>query len=240
MVRIAAIIPAYNEEANIHRVIRDIRSQDIDIKVVVVNDCSTDSTESIVRREGETVLNLTNNLGIGGAVQTGMRFARDEGYDIALQVDGDGQHPASEIKALIEPIRNGNVDVVIGSRFLGKGDFQSSFARRIGIRIISLVNSILVGQRISDNTSGFRAFNRRAIEFLSEHYPQDYPEPVAVVELFRNGFRIAEVPVRMLEREGGESSISSISSIYYMVKVLTASLVAFTRKPVVRKDKRRS
>lgn len=238
MAKIAAIIPAYNEEANIRKVIRDIKSQDIEIKVIVVNDCSTDNTERIVREEGETVLNLPSNLGIGGAVQTGMRYAHERGYEIAVQVDGDGQHPASEIKSLIEPIEAGEADVVIGSRFLGKGDFQSSFARRIGIRIISMVNSILVGQRISDNTSGFRAFNRKAIDFLSEHYPQDYPEPVAVVELFRNGFRIREVPVRMREREGGESSISFISSIYYMIKVLTASLVAFTRKPVVKKEKR--
>ncbi len=238
MARIAAIIPAYNEEANIRKVIRDIESQDIEIKVIVVNDCSTDNTERIVREEGETVLNLPSNLGIGGAVQTGMRYARERGYDIAVQVDGDGQHPASEIKSLVELIESGEADVVIGSRFLGKGDFQSSFARRIGIRIISMVNSFLVGKRISDNTSGFRAFNRKAIDFLSDHYPQDYPEPVAVVELFRNGFRIREVPVRMREREGGESSISFISSIYYMIKVLTASLVAFTRKPVVEKERK--
>lgn len=236
MQRIVAIIPAYNEAENIRRVINEIKDYQPDIKIVIVNDCSTDDTESVTMQSGETVLNLPYNLGIGGAVQTGLKYARDNGYDIAVQVDGDGQHIASEIEKLIAPIAEDRADVVIGSRFLGVGDFKSTFPRRVGIRIIAFVNSILTGAKITDNTSGFRAYNKKAISFLSEYYPHDYPEPVAVVELFRNRFRITEVPAMMRERRGGTSSIGTLGSAYYMIKVLIASLIAFSRKPIVKED----
>jgi len=232
MKSIAVIIPAYNESKSIADVIAEIKDAIPDSKIVVVNDCSTDNTEQVVKGLGETVLSLPHNLGIGGAVQTGLRYARDNGYQIAVQVDGDGQHIAGEIEKLEGPIKKGEADVVIGSRFLGVGEFKSTFARRVGIKLISMVNSILTSTKITDNTSGFRAYNRNAISFLSEHYPQDYPEPVAVVELHRNKFKIAEVPVLMRERQGGTSSIGAISSIYYMIKVLVASTIAFSRSPV--------
>jgi glycosyltransferase involved in cell wall biosynthesis len=234
MPRIAAIIPAYNEAENIGRVIREIKEHQPAIKIVVINDASTDSTEAIVRDSEETVLTLPHNLGIGGAVQTGLQYANDKGYDIAIQVDGDGQHIPAEIGKLIDSLVADKADVVIGSRFLGVGEFKSSLSRRLGIRVIAFVNSLLTGARTTDNTSGFRAYNRRAIAFLSEHYPQDYPEPVAVVELFRNRLRVVEVPARMRERERGTSSIGTLNSVYYMIKVILASLIAFSRKPVVK------
>jgi glycosyltransferase involved in cell wall biosynthesis len=230
--KLVVIIPAFNESANIARVISETKSSQPSAKIVVVNDCSTDDTEAIVKSVNETVLSLPCNLGIGGAVQTGLRFAQDGGYEAAVQVDGDGQHISSEIEKLMIPIVQDEADVVIGSRFLSRGSFRSTFARRVGIRILSVVNSALTGSRITDSTSGFRAYNQRAICFLSEHYPQDYPEPIAVIDLFRNGYRIVEVPVKMRERQGGTSSISAVKSIYYMTKVLVASLIAFTRKPV--------
>jgi len=234
MPKIAAIIPAYNEAENIGRVMREIKEDQPDIKIVVINDASTDSTEAIVRESGETVLTLSHNLGIGGAVQTGLKYAGENGYDIAVQVDGDGQHIPAEIGKLIDPIIADEADVVIGSRFLGVGDFKSSLSRKLGIRIIAFVNSLLIGAKTTDNTSGFRAYNKKAIAFLSEHYPQDYPEPVAVVELFRNRFRVREVPARMREREAGASSIGAMNSIYYMLKVIMANLIAFSRKPVAK------
>ena len=234
--RVLIIIPAYNEAENIGKVIADVRKHQPDVELVVINDCSTDNTEAAVIATSEKVLSLPYNLGIGGAVQTGLRYARDREFDIALQVDGDGQHPASEIAKIIASIVSGEADMVIGSRFLGEGEFKSSFSRRIGIKIISLFNSMLTGAKITDNTSGLRAYNKAAIAFLAEHYPQDYPEPVAVIELFRNGFRIKEVPAMMREREAGTSSIGPIGSIYYMIKVIVANLIAFSRKPVNRED----
>lgn len=235
--RIIAIVPAFNEEENIELVIKDLKEHQPTIKIVVINDCSDDSTGDIVRKMNETVINMVINLGIGGAVQTGLKYARDNGYDIAIQFDGDGQHLASEIEKIIRPVIDGEADVVIGSRFLGTGGFKSNIARRLGIGIFQWVNSLLVRSKITDNTSGFRAYNKTAVEFLALYYPQDYPEPEAVVELYRNGFRIKEVPVMMKEREGGSSSINIFGSIYYMVKVLMASMIAFSRKPCFKEKK---
>jgi len=236
MPRILIIIPAYNEAENISRVIAEVREHQPDAKLVVINDCSTDDTEAAVIGTGETVISLPYNLGIGGAVQTGLMYARDKEFDIALQVDGDGQHVANEIEKIIAPITANDADVVIGSRFLGVGEFKSTFSRRIGIKIISLFNFMLTGVRITDSTSGFRAYDKAAIAFLAAHYPQDYPEPVAIIELFRNGFRIKEVPALMREREAGTSSIGPLGSVYYMIKVIIANLIAFSRKPMSREE----
>lgn len=236
MLKIIAIIPAFNEEKNIRRVIEDIKEHQPKIKIVVINDASTDNTEIEAKKSGGTVITLPLNLGIGGAVQTGLKYAKENDFDIAVQVDGDGQHMASQIEKIIKPIINDETDVVIGSRFLGEGDYKTKFWRRIGISIFTLVNSFLVGQRITDNTSGFRAYNKNAISFLSKFYPQDYPEPEAVVELHRNKFRIKEVPVLMRKREGGRSSIGTLGSLYYVFKVLMASVIAFSRKPVFKED----
>ncbi len=224
-VKIIAIVPAYNEENNIAPVMADLRKYRPDIKIVILNDASTDQTEKVARESNVTVLNLAVNLGIGGAVQTGFIYARDEKHDIAFQFDGDGQHLASEISKLLEPLIRKETDVVIGSRFLEKGGFRSSLARQAGIRLISLVNKLLTGRKIMDSTSGFRAFNQKAISFLAENYSQDYPEPEAVVQLFRNGFNILEVPVQMRARLSGQSSIKPIHSFYYIIKVLLSNMI---------------
>lgn len=223
--KIIAIVPACNEEKNMAPVIADLRKNQPGIKIVVLNDASTDQTEKVARASGVTVLNLAVNLGIGGAVQTGFIYARDEKYDIAFQFDGDGQHLASEIDKLLEPLIRKETDVVIGSRFLEKGGFRSSLARQAGIRLISLVNKLLTGRKIMDSTSGFRAFNQKAIAFLAENYSQDYPEPEAVVQLLRNGFNILEVPVQMRARLSGHSSIKPIHSFYYIIKVLLSNMI---------------
>ena len=223
--KIIAIVPACNEEKNIAPVIADLRKNQPGIKIVVLNDASTDQTEKVARASGVTVLNLAVNLGIGGAVQTGFIYARDEKYDIAFQFDGDGQHLASEINKLLKPLIRKETDVVIGSRFLEKGGFRSSLVRQAGIRLISLVNKLLTGRKIMDSTSGFRAFNQKAISFLAENYSQDYPEPEAVVQLLRNGFNILEVPVQMRARLSGQSSIRPIHSFYYIIKVLLSNMI---------------
>ncbi len=176
------------------------------------------------------VVDLPCNLGIGGAVQAGFKFAERWDYDIAFQFDGDGQHIASEIEAILIPVRDNRADVTIGSRFCGISEgYRPGFARRLGIKVFEIVNLILIGKRITDNTSGFRAYNRKAIEFLARNYPMDYPEPEAVLILGKNGFRLKEIPVRMQERSTGRSSISGIWSFYYMTKVLLALIVCCMR-----------
>ncbi len=232
MNRILAIVPAFNEEENIASVITDLKSIDISIDILVVNDASADNTSIDARSAGGAeVIDLPVNLGIGGAVQTGFKYAVRNGYDVTVQFDGDGQHKAGEIKKLIEPIASGEADVVIGSRFLGGGEgFRSTFARRLGIRLLQVISRILIKETITDNTSGFRAYNRRAFEFLADFYPEDYPEPESVVLLGKEGFRILEVSVIMGERRGGESSIHGLLSFYYMIKVMLSILITFTRK----------
>lgn len=217
--RILAIVPAYNEMHSVGKVIQEIYELPLPIDVVVVDDGSTDETAKVARAAGAVVLRLPYNLGIGGAVQTGFRYAFRHGYDVAVQVDGDGQHIPQEIPRLLEALEKQDADMVIGSRFLGGKKHRSSWMRRIGIWIFSWVNSWVLHTRITDNTSGFRAFNRRTIQFLSENYPQDYPEPESVVLLGLNRFSIVEIPVSMRERAFGRSSISPFRAIYYMVKV---------------------
>lgn len=229
--RILAIIPAFNEAANIGSVIRGLATCHIPLDAIVINDGSRDATEQVATDAGATVISLPYNLGIGGAVQTGLIYARDRGYDIAIQVDGDGQHRPDEIPIIIEPVLSGETDVAIGSRFICRTGFKSSFSRRMGIWVFRAAIYLATRQVITDSTSGFRAFNRRAIEYLAEHYPCDYPEVEVVVALKRNGFRLKEFPVEMAERHGGASSITPVKSLYYMVKVLLAVLVSFLRAP---------
>ena len=229
--KILAIVPSFNEEENIASVIESINRADPLIDILVVNDGSGDNTRAVAQSSGlARVVNLPCNLGIGGAVQTGLIFAKREAYDIAFQFDGDGQHIASEIEKILAPVRNDLADVVIGSRFCKKNEgYRSTFSRRLGIKVFEIVNSVLIRQRITDNTSGFRAYNRKAIEFLERNYPMDYPEPEAVLILGKNGFRLKEVSVLMRERAGGRSSISGIESLYYMIKVLLALVVCCMR-----------
>ena len=233
---ILVIVPAYNEEKAIAEVIEDLKSIPLDLDILVVNDGSADSTSQVARATGQAlVADLPKNLGIGGAVQTGFKYASRRGYQNAVQFDGDGQHVAGEIHKLLAALEGSGADMVIGSRFLQKHEgFRSTFVRRIGIRLFQVINSVLIGQRITDNTSGFRAYDRKAIEFLARHYPVDYPEPEAVILLGRNGFRIGEVFTLMRERQEGESSIAGISGIYYMVKVILAVFMTALRKPLIR------
>jgi hypothetical protein len=232
---ILVIIPAYNEAQAISRVIGDLRSIDLDLDILVVNDGSADTTSAVARAtEQAIVVDLPKNLGIGGAVQTGFKFAARNGYRLAIQFDGDGQHLAAEIPKLLGRFDQGGVNMVVGSRFLGKrAGYRSTFIRRLGIRLFEVLNSVLIGQRITDNTSGFRAYDRSVIEFLAVHYPVDYPEPEAIILLGRNHFKISEVAAEMQERQGGWSSISGIRGAYYMIKVVLAVLMTSLRKPVV-------
>lgn len=234
---ILVIVPAYNEEKNIVRVIEDVKGLELKPDILVVNDGSIDATGPVAKLTGKAlVVDLPNNLGIGGAVQTGFKYASRNGYRIAVQFDGDGQHLAAEIPKLLAVLEGDGADMVIGSRFLQKqGGFRSTFLRRIGIWAFQLLNSLLIGQKVTDNTSGFRAYNRRALVFLARHYSVDYPEPEAVILLGRNHFRIEEEPIMMRERQGGGSSIAGIKGGYYMVKVLLAIVMASLRKPVVQK-----
>lgn len=223
--KILIIIPAFNEEANITRVIEDIRTHVSDVDLVIIDDGSTDQTADRATENGAAVLSLPFNLGIGGAVQTGFQYACQQGYDAAIQVDADGQHAAAEIPKILKPLQSCECDVVIGSRFLETSGYRVPFTRMMGIRVFSFMNSLILRQKITDNTSGFRAYNRRAIRFLAQYYPWDYPEPETVVLLSRHGFRIREVPVQMRERQHGESSINTFRAIYYMIKVVLAILI---------------
>ncbi|MFQ5512154.1 MAG: glycosyltransferase family 2 protein [Candidatus Krumholzibacteriia bacterium] len=224
--KVLIIVPAHNEEAALPGVIHDIRTHQPRADIVVVDDASSDDTSATAHRLGAAVLRLPLNLGIGGAVQTGFRYARHKGYEYALQVDGDGQHPASAIADVLEPVSGGRADVAIGSRFLGREGFQSTFMRRVGIGMFRLLSRLTTGRTVTDSTSGFRAYNAAAIRYLAETYPSDYPEVEAVISLSRNRFRIVEVPVEMRERQGGQSSITIGRSAYYMIKVMLASLIS--------------
>lgn len=201
----------------------------ISLQALPVNDCSSDKTIFEIKKATNIFLDLPVNLGIGGAVQSGYRYARLNDFDIAVQLDGDGQHPVSELHKLIEPILKNECDVVIGSRFIEKEGFQSSGLRRFGITYFKRFNQFLLGIKITDSTSGFRAINNKAIELACNYYPDEYPEPEAIVLFHMNGLKINEVPVTMKERQGGASSISSLKSVYYMIKVTLGILFIYFR-----------
>jgi glycosyltransferase involved in cell wall biosynthesis len=228
------IIPAFNEEETIARVIESLAECNNSWDILVVNDCSTDETSLKAKQTGKAqVIDLPCNLGVGGAVQTGLMFAQQHDYALAIKFDGDGQHIATEIESLVAPIVQGTTDVTIGSRFCQPHkDLSSTLYRRIGIKIFEIVNYLLIGQRITDNTSGFRAYNRRAIEFFAKHYPSfDYPEPEEVILLGKNNFQFQEVFVPMRERQGGKSSIYGFRTVYYMIKVLLSVIMVALRPP---------
>lgn len=234
--KILVIIPAYNEAESITNVIAKLKQDMPRADYVVVNDCSKDSTMDKLREAEASYLNLPINLGIGGGVQTGYKYALLNGYDIAVQIDGDGQHDTQYLQAVIQPIIAGEKDIVIGSRFLKKEGFQSSGLRRVGITFLSALIRLCSGVKIYDVTSGFRAVSREYIKIYATDYPVDYPEPEAIVMAALAGARVGEVPVIMKERQGGESSISAFKSVYYMIKV---SLAVILCRITHRKRKRR-
>ena len=235
--RRVAIVPALNEEASVGRVVDEIRAVDPGLDIVVIDDGSTDRTAEVAHARGAHVLRLPFNLGIGGAVQTGFRYAWENGYDLAVRVDGDGQHDPSELGAVLEPVLAGEADIAVGSRFAGGSGYRSSRPRRIGIRLLAWSVSLIVRQRLTDTTSGFQALNRLGIKLFAADYPHDYPEVEATVLLAKHRLRLSEVPVTMRERSGGRSSIGALSSVYYMVKVLLAIFVAvFRRKATPMED----
>lgn len=222
------IIPAYNEEECILQVAQNIKEAGYDY--IIINDGSADSTLRICRENGLDVLDLPRNLGIGGAVQAGHKYALRNGYDVDIQVDGDGQHDISYIQGLLRQIAEG-ADLVIGSRFLiATEGFQSTFLRRVGIKWLSFLIKVLYRERITDPTSGFRASGKRAMELFSRTYPIDYPEPESIAEALNQGLNVKEVSVNMKERAGGSSSIKALSSIYYMVKVSLAIIICSIEK----------
>ncbi|MBI5892420.1 MAG: glycosyltransferase family 2 protein [Deltaproteobacteria bacterium] len=225
MSKILIIIPAFNEEATIGSVIPSVKKEMPDADIVVVNDGSHDKTSQIAKTLGAVVIDLPYNLGIGAAMQAGYRFAKSMGYDIAVQVDADGQHPANQIKNLIKPIEDNKADVIIGSRFLGKGEYKPSLARLVGMTVFAKVVSFIIKNKVTDTTSGFRAVNKKVVNFFSSIYPDDYPEVEALVLLYKAGFSIMDTAVIMDERHGGKSSITPIRGLYYMVKVLLAVFV---------------
>lgn len=223
--KILVIIPAYNEEENIVSTVSALTQTCPYVDYIIINDCSKDRTERICREQGFQYISLPVNLGIGGGMQTGYRYAKEQGYDIAIQFDGDGQHNAEYIRDLIDPIEKGDADLVIGSRFINKEGFQTSFMRRVGINMLGGVLKLCGGVRITDATSGFRAVSKDVIDFFSENYAQDYPEPESIIAARVSGFTVKEVPVVMNERTAGVSSISSLRSVYYMIKVTLAILI---------------
>ena len=242
MKKIIAIIPAYNEQEAIGEVVCGVRKHIPEADIVVINDGSIDHTEQRAKECGALVISLPYNLGIGGAVQTGYKFAKDFGYDIAIRFDGDGQHRPADAHKLLEPIESGQADVVIGSRYVKTSketakSYKSSFCRLLGAKFFGFITSCIVRQKIADTTSGFQAVNRRVIEFYEDEYPSDYPEVETIPLLHRAGFRILEVPVSMKERQAGNTSITPIRSAYYVVKVLLSLFIGLLRKvPQVRSE----
>ncbi|SHH30285.1 glycosyltransferase family 2 protein [Desulfosporosinus lacus] len=223
--RILAIVPALNEVDNIGPVVRNLITTSPWLDVLVIDDGSTDQTAEVARAHGAKVISLPVNLGIGGAVQTGFLYALRNDYDVALQVDGDGQHRGEEIKKLVDPVLLGEADVTIGSRFLEKTSYKSAWPRRLGIYLLSKTLQSVVRKNFTDPTSGFRAYNQKALRIVSAHYSTDYPEPDAIVTLLKNRLRVIEISVEMDARLSGSSSITPFKSGYYMFKVSLAIIL---------------
>lgn len=227
--KVLIIIPAYNEELVIGRVIEAIFAQPEPVDVVVINDGSRDNTAKVASEAGAKVITLPTNLGIGGAMQTGYRYAFQNHYDVAVQLDADGQHDPSDLAAVLRPVLDGTVDMAVGSRYVVQTNYRSSTMRRVGMVILASAVRFILGYPVHDTTSGYRAVNRRVIRLFANWYPTDYPEPESLVYLHRNGFRIQEVSVSMHERGAGQSSITPFKSMYYMIKVLLSILINAVR-----------
>lgn len=235
--KVLLIIPAYNEEENIEKTIKKIETYNKDIDYIVINDGSRDNTSKILDEKNIKHIDLVHNLGIGGAVQTGYKYAYENNYDIAIQFDGDGQHDINCIDKIIDPLINEKIDMCIGTRYLDKSSskFQSTFIRRLGSNIITIFIKLFTRTKITDPTSGFRAVNKNVIEEFAKNYPTEYPEPESTVSLLVNKYKVKEVPVNMNEREGGDSSLTLNlwKPVDYMIKVILAIIVdsiSFRRK----------
>lgn len=224
------IIPAYNEEGNIVKTVTDVQKHAPSFDYIIINDCSTDRTLQICKEHGYHVLNLPCNMGIGGGVQTGYLYASRNGYDFAVQFDGDGQHNGAYLEAMAEKMEAEGLDMLIGSRYIQKEGFQSSGARRMGIKYFTGLIKLVTGTKITDPTSGMRMVNSEVIQLFAQDYPKDYPEPESVVTLLKKGKKVKELPVTMNAREEGVSSISPVKAVYYMIKVSIAILIAAMRK----------
>ena len=232
--KVLIIIPCYNEAEALPLLLKELLALELpdvyQLTLLVINDCSKDQTAAVAREHNIKILDLATNLGIGGAVQSGLRYAKNNEFDMAIQLDGDGQHPPSQIIKLLIAKEEYNADLVIGSRFLNNEGFQSSFIRRLGIKYFYRLNQLLTGNNIYDSTSGFRLLAKRAIAIAAENYPDDYPEPESLVIFSKAGLKIKEVPVVMSHRLGGKSSIGGFSTIYYCIKVTISMLFSYIRK----------
>ena len=231
-IRVLIILPCFNEEQSIGSILqqlKNIKVPNCEFTALPVNDGSTDNTITEIKKHSSTYVDLPKNLGIGGAVQSGLKYAHKNNFDMAVQMDGDGQHPPLELIKIISPILNNETDVCIGSRFIDKEGFQSSFLRRVGINFLSGLIKLRCGQTVLDCTSGYRAFNKKAIEECVKYYPKKYPEPESALYLIKKGIRVKEIPVIMEARDGGTSSISGLRGIYYMLKVSLTILFLRTK-----------
>lgn len=233
MVRIAVIIPCFNESSNVLQLADELKAivlpEKYRVVPIFIDDCSRDDTLLVLRNHHLNHLALPVNLGIGGAVQTGIKYAFRNGFDYAVQMDGDGQHPPLELQKILDELEKGEADLVIGSRFIGDKSFRSSFMRRRGIGMLSGLIKLLSGVRILDCTSGYRGFNRKAMALASDYYPDEYPEPESIIYFSCNGLKIKEISVVMRERQGGSSSIYGWKSVYYMLKVSLAMIFNYLK-----------
>lgn len=229
LMKVLTIIPAYNEEASIMSVISNVRHNIPESDILVINDGSNDNTSAYASAAGAMVINLPFNLGIGGAMQTGYMFARESGYDIAVQVDGDGQHNPADIPKLVKTVKDNLTDMAIGSRYVSRTSYKSTHLRRMGMIFFSSLVVLITGKKVRDTTSGFRVVNRNVINYFAKSYPVDYPEVDVLVKLYKMNFRVMEIPVEMKTRQGGRSSITPFRSVYYMIKVSLSLLVGAIR-----------
>lgn len=229
--RILAVIPAHNEEECLAATLAELAEARPDVDAVIIDDGSTDRTARIARSKGYPVVSLSVNLGIGGAVQTGVRYALSHGYDVAFQYDADGQHRPDQIAQLVGPVLRGEADMVLGSRFITDSGYRVSIVRGTIMWLLRTLSSMAIRQRITDNTSGFRAYGRRAMQFMITNCSCDYPEIEAIILLVRNGHRYTEVPVSMGERIAGQSMFTPFRAMYFTIRSLMAVLISVLVRP---------